>query len=794
MIKTTALLAIITGLLILSGCNNNKQNACIEPFRLADVQITDGLFYKAQQTDLEYLLALDPDRLLAPYFKDAGLKPIKDNYPNWENTGLDGHIGGHYLSAMSFMYAATGNAEVLQRINYMIKWLKRCQNKNGNGYVGGVPYGQKTWKEVSEGKINAATFSLNDKWVPLYNIHKLFAGLYDVYINTGNYDAKQILINLTNWFALTTKNLTNEQVQTMLVSEHGGLNDVFTDVAALTGDNKYLELAKRFSHIALLTPLIQQQNQIEGLHANTQIPKVIGFEKYAQATGNKEWKTASEFFWSTVVSKFTISIGGNSVREHFHPANDFSTMVESEQGPETCNTYNMLKLTRLLFLANPQQKYINYYERALFNHILSTEHPDKGGFVYFTPMRPRHYRVYSQPQTSFWCCVGSGLENPGKYGELIYAKSNNTIWANMFISSKVTWHNKELTVEQKTGFPYSQNTSFIIVTNKPKKFTLKIRNPNWVIKNSGQITINGKSANLKPDNNGYYNIKRRWHNNDTVFFSFDMQTYAEYLPDSSPWVSFIHGPIVLGAITDTTNLVGLWADDSRMGHVANGPKYPLNKAPAIIIDSTQNITSVITPVDKSKLLFRLGNLTNTDTNFITLQPFYSIHEARYMVYWPVYTKTEYLNMQAGLALKEQELNELERRTVDLVCPGEQQPEADHFVKFSDSRTGIFKSRHWRHASGFISYQFKNPGKKQCLLRVTYYGADKNRNFNIIVNNQVIANQVLDGTMGEKFVDIDYKIPQQVINLANGNPVEIKFAPAPGSLAGGFFGIRLMTVD
>ncbi|RYZ47815.1 MAG: glycosyl hydrolase, partial [Chitinophagaceae bacterium] len=406
-------------------------------------------FKKAQETDKAYILSLHADRLLAPFLREAGLPLLAKSYGNWEATGLDGHIGGHYLSALANMYAATGDKRVGERLTYTIDWLEKCQQKDGDGYVGGIPGGKKMWQAIADGKINAGSFSLNDKWVPLYNIHKLFAGLADAYLLTGNSKAKQVLIKLSDWFLRITGNLSDEQLQTILRSEHGGMNEVFADIAEISGDQKYLVLAKRLSHKAILQPLLEKRDALNGQHANTQIPKVIGYLRIAQMDGDKGWLEGARFFWNTVTKNRTISIGGNSVREHFHPANDFSSMIETREGPETCNTYNMLKLSKLLFASAPSSAYMDYYERAVSNHILSSQHPN-GGFVYFTPIRPQHYRVYSSPQESFWCCVGTGLENHGKYGEMIYAHNNKDLFINLFIPSVLNWKENGLVLKQET--------------------------------------------------------------------------------------------------------------------------------------------------------------------------------------------------------------------------------------------------------------------------------------------------------------------------------------------------------
>lgn len=461
----------LVGLLFLAALNPTTALAQTEPkveyFDISDVRLTRSAFKHAEDMDIQYLLALNPDRLLAPYLKGAGLEPKADNYPNWENTGLDGHIGGHYLSALSFMYAATGNEEIGRRLDYVLSEMKRCQDTAGDGYLCGVPDGRKMWKEIEQGNVRAATFGLNDRWVPLYNIHKTYAGLRDAYLVAHREEAKDMLIKLTDWMERTTANLTDEQMQDMLRSEHGGLNETFADVAAITGNKRYLKLAHRFSHEIILNPLLKQEDKLTGIHANTQIPKVIGFKRIADIEKNNEWSKAADFFWQTVVNNRSITIGGNSVYEHFHPADNFESMRTSEQGPETCNTYNMLRLTKLLYATSANSRYMDYYERALFNHILSTQDPVQGGFVYFTPMRSGHYRVYSQPQTSFWCCVGSGLENHARYGEMIYAhKGNDQLYVNLFIPSTLEWG--DINIEQSTSFPDEEGTSVIVTSKKGK--------------------------------------------------------------------------------------------------------------------------------------------------------------------------------------------------------------------------------------------------------------------------------------------------------------------------------------
>ena len=707
----------------------------VEYFGISDVRLTRSAFKHAEDMDIQYLLALNPDRLLAPYLKGAGLTPKADNYTNWENTGLDGHIGGHYLSALSFMYAATGNEEIGRRLDYVLSELKRCQDTAGDGYLCGVPDGRKMWKEIEQGNVRAATFGLNDRWVPLYNIHKIYAGLRDAYLVAHREEAKDMLVKLTDWMERTTANLTDAQMQDMLRSEHGGLNETFADVAAITGDKRYLTLAHRFSHDIILNPLLKQEDKLTGIHANTQIPKVIGFKRIADIEKNDDWSKAADFFWHTVVNNRSITIGGNSVYEHFHPADNFEPMRTSEQGPETCNTYNMLRLTKMLYATSADAKYMDYYERALFNHILSTQDPVQGGFVYFTPMRSGHYRVYSQPQTSFWCCVGSGLENHARYGEMIYAhKGNDQLYVNLFIPSTLEWG--DINIEQSTSFPDEEGTSVIVTSKKGKnkKFTLNIRVPEWVNEGELSLTINGKTEKVNIAD-GYVKVNRSWKDGDKLHISMPMHLRAIDMPDNSHNYSFLYGPIVLASRMGTQRQDGMFADDSRGGHIAQGPRLPLQNMP-VVVGSTEDILSHITKTD-GKMEFTLKGVSPENYEGMKLEPFYRIHESRYMVYWPVLSASEVAKRQEEVARQESIAQALEARTADKVTCGEQQPESDHFVKMEWSGTGNDGGVQWRETRQWFSYRMKTNGRKITAVRIAFR-PENNRDARVLINDTEIG--------------------------------------------------------
>jgi DUF1680 family protein len=778
--------------ILLAPALGSGQAVKLQSFPVSAVRLLDSPFREAQQTDQVYMLALNSDRLLAPYLASAGLPSKAERYGNWENTGLDGHMGGHYLSALAYMYAATGDAQVQQRLTYMIDQLEACQQKSGNGYLGGVPGGPAMWAQVKAGNIKANSFGLNNKWVPLYNLHKTYAGLRDAYAVAGNAKARGMLIKLTDWFVDLTANLTDAQLQEMMRSEHGGLNEIFADVAAMTGDHKYLMLAQRFSHRAVLEPLLANQDVLNGMHANTQIPKVIGFERVAEAGGDPAWAGAAAFFWKTVVENRTVSIGGNSVSEHFNPASSFASMLESTEGPETCNTYNMLKLSKDLYLASGSTKYLDYYERATYNHILSSQHPGQGGFVYFTPMRPRHYRVYSQPQEGFWCCVGSGLENHGKYGELVYAhKGANELLVNLFIPSSLTWAEQGLTLTQQTTFPSEERTQLKLNLKKPRTFALSIRQPKWVPAGQLQVQVNGQPVTASAAAPGYVTLTRKWRSGDVVTVALPMTTTAEYLPDHSSWVSFVHGPVVLAAVTDTTELKGLRANGARMSHVPNGRLYPIEEAP-VLVTTSSNVAEGIKPVAGQPLTFTAAGLIDSDKyRNVQLVPFYQIHDARYMVYWPVTTPAGLAARKDELRRKDEEMRALEARTVDQVTPGEQQPESDHGYQGEQTETGTFRNRHWRHATGWFSYKLRNPQRAARTLRVTYSGGDKNRQFSILVNGLPLAKVRLEGNPKGEFYDVEYALPETLRKPNAPTELTVKFQAETASTAGGVYDVRLL---
>jgi len=784
--------ARIAALLLFFGAASAQ---AAELFPLRDVRLGPSPFLEAQATDLHYLMAMEPDRLLAPFLREAGLVPKQPSYGNWESTGLDGHMGGHYLSALALMFASTGDAEVKRRLDYFIAELKRAQQANGDGYLGGIPGGRAAWRDIAEGRLQADNFSVNGKWVPWYNLHKIYAGLRDAYRYAGNEDARAMLIALSDWALRLTSHLSDEQMQTMLRSEHGGMNEIFADVYQMTGDARYLELALKFSHQAVLAPLAKGEDRLTGLHANTQIPKVIGFQRIGELAGRQDMQQAASFFWQTVVEHRTVAIGGNSVKEHFHDAADFSPMVGEVEGPETCNTYNMLKLSAMLFAASEQARYADYYERALYNHILASQRPGSGGFVYFTPMRPNHYRVYSQVDQAMWCCVGSGIESHAKYGEFIYAHDRDALFVNLFISSVLQWRDKGVQITQANSFPDRAGTRITVdEVAEHARFTMKIRYPAWVAPGRLGVRVNGRVVRVEGKPGGYVSIDRAWRKGDRVDVSLPMTTRLEQMPDKSNYYAVLHGPIVLAAKSYPfpNEHLNFLADDARMGHIASGQVCPLEAAPTFVA-SDRDFLKRFKPVKGKALTFSApaglvqGGGVGPSTEFI---PFFRLHDARYAMYLPQSTPGEYARMRVETAAREAERLALEARTIDQVAPGEQQPEVDHGFQGEGAEAGVNQGRHWRHASKWFSYRLKDPKGEAAVLQLTFARADAGRRFDILVNGTRLAEMELPADETEAFYSRDFSLPAALVKDAAGQ-LEVKFVAKEGSVAGALYELRLL---
>ena len=787
---------LVVALLASAGSAVSQDKLYPNTFSLSEVQLLDGPFKHAMELNVDVLLQYDTDRLLAPFLKEAGLPKKAEYFPNW--AGLDGHVGGHYVSALAIHYAATGNEACKERLDYVLAELKRCQDKNGNGYVGGVPDSERLWGEVKSGNYGF----VNRYWVPWYNIHKTYAGLRDAWMYAGSEMAKDMFLKLCDWGCDVTGSLTDEEMERMCGQEFGGMNEVYADAYQITGDTKYLKVAKRFAHHWLLDSMAKGVDNLDNRHANTQVPKVVGHARTAEMlqlageeTDAAYYQKASEFFWETVVNTRSLALGGNSRREHFASADDCKSYVDDREGPESCNTNNMMKLTQNLFRMTGDVRYADYYERAMFNHILSTQHPEHGGYVYFTSARPAHYRVYSAPNSGMWCCVGTGMENHGKYGEFIYTHTNDELYVNLFVASQLDWKEKKFSLKQETNFPNEETVRFTVDSRKSQKLKLKIRCPWWVKPGEMKVICKGKDYAIGAQPSSYIEIERKWKKGDVIEVTMPMSITVEELPNLPNYIAIMRGPILMGARMGNHRLDGLVANDGRWAHIAHGPLVSLFDTPFLIGERQEIVQKLqnMQPVNGKPMHFTVPGLFDGKFKDLELEPFSNIHDSRYMMYWLSMSKAEYADYQQKMREAEKQKLELDARTIDAVATAEQQPEVDHQMKAEGSKTGHFQSEGWRDATngGYFAYNMDTKGEENLTLMVRYWGNENgNRTFDILIDGQVLTTENIVGKWKrEAFVNAEYTIPAEWVK--GKQVINVRFQSKPGTVAGGIFYVRLI---
>ena len=766
-----------------------------DEFPLGDITLLDGPLKHARDLNVKVLLKYDCDRMLAPYRKEAGLQPRKPSYPNWD--GLDGHVGGHYLSALA-INAATGNEECRKRMEYMISELQLVLDANNqrheawcHNYIGGVPNSAKMWTAFSKGDFGPYFGT----WAPFYNIHKMYAGLRDAWLYCGNEQAKNLFLKFCDWAVDITRDLNDEQMERMLGNEHGGMNEVLADAYAITGEQKYMDCARRFSHKMLLVPLENGKDCLDNMHANTQIPKVIGYQRIAELAHDVQYHNASEYFWEIVTRQRSLAFGGNSRREHFPTKENCIDYINDIDGPESCNTYNMLKLTENLNRVKPNGMYGDFYETAMFNHILSAQHPQHGGYVYFTPARPRHYRNYSAPNKAMWCCVGTGMEDHGKYGQFVWTHDkgvkaeNDALYVNLFVASELNWKDRKMVIRQQTAFPYAES-SVVEVAKGKGTFILKVRKPSWC----ENFTVKGVGFDADSyEENGFVCMKRKWKKGDQVKISMPMHAYIKPMINVPQYVAIMYGPILLGMKTGTEDMRGLIADDSRFGQYAGGKKLALDEAPILLPKHLDDIAKDLKPVPGKPLHFKLATRMENAIDG-ELQPFFEIHDSRYMMYWLALGENDYKAYMQKLADEEKARQALEARTVDKVNPGEQQPETDHNMEADVTERGNTEGVFFRDARDghFFSYLMQTKGETNLSLQLKFWGQDEWRTseFDIYVNDKLLCSvNNSHRWRTTQFKTVDYAIPSEFVK--GKKEIRVKFVAHKGKQVGQIYGVRLV---
>lgn len=597
----------------------------LKPFDLSAVRLLPGPFETAQRLDARYLLSLRPDRMLHNFRVNAGLKPRAPVYGGWESQEpwvsirCHGHTLGHYLSACAMMHAATGKRAFRRRVDYVVRELAACQEARGDGLVCAFPDGATQLENSLAGKPFIG--------VVWYTMHKLLAGLRDAYTYTNNQQALPVLTRLADWIAHSSRALDETKFQKMLDIEHGGMNEVIADLYAITGEARYLALAERFNHRALLKPLAAGRDTLDGLHSNTQIPKFIGFARLHELTGNEIYGNAARHFWKTVVGRRSFATGGNSDWEHFFPVGEFKQRLKSAKTMETCCTHNMLRLTRALFLDSPAVAYADYYERALFNGILASQDPDSGMMTYFQATRPGYLKLYCTPEDSFWCCTGSGMENHAKYGDSVYFHDADSLYVNLFIASELHWREKRLHVVQITRFPDEASTEFIMRMKSPVSMKLKIRHPGWCHRVA--VSINGQDHAASERSGNYIEIDREWRDGDMVKLELPMQLRLEALPGAPDIAALMYGPIVLAGRLGAEGLTpgaDIIVNERTSGDMLNLPmELPRLALPA------RNLPERVLRKADDRLAFSV-KAAQPDRE-LELIPYHRIAHERYNLYW-----------------------------------------------------------------------------------------------------------------------------------------------------------------
>jgi len=842
-----------SGLLLLSGAcllgtvagggNSALAQSRLYPqhFDLQEVTLLDGPFKTAMDKNVETLLSYDADRLLTPFVRQSGLAAISDpdspyyrweerhpNFVNWcwnPSFALDGHVGGHYLTALALAYAASHDESdrrlLSERLHYMVRILQDCQDAcedrtdGMKGFLGGLP-DNEIWTELYRG--DATRYKQRGGWVPFYCQHKVLAGLRDAWVYAGDRNAREMFRRMCDWSIAVVEKFDVEAMERDILSrEHGGMNETLADAYAIFGDKKYLDAARKYSHQFMIDGIQKKGGGtfLDNRHANTQVPKYIGFDRIDQLSPDGRYFHAALDFWKDVAGNRTVCIGGNSIAEHFLPSDKAGRYIQHTEGPESCNTNNMMKLTEGLFSRSHEAGYADFYEKAMLNHILSTQDPQTGGYVYFTSLRPESYRIYSTVNCAMWCCVGTGMENHSKYGHFIYTHSldKDTLFVNLFVASRL--RSKDFALLQETAFPYG--TSSRMTVERSGRFTLALRHPSWATKGY-EISINGERQELPTfvtaGKASYVPISRRWKKGDVIEIVYPMELTYETCPYYEDYVAFRYGPVLLAAATtsDDNNsplyesLKNEYAGDGRMDHSPSCRASFHNLADApMLIGARDKILQRIRPQDPATLRFTVDvSAPGSKWKTLTLQPFFSIHHARYVVYWNQQTPDAWA--RNPLAMQEKVRARLDALTLDKVAPSEQQSEAGHVMMTGGGTwCGIYNGESYRtnNRDGWFEYTLvagdaeSTPHSLLCRFSANDAGRKASLTVNGVKVPAIVVSRDPSKVTPDGFIEQSYELPEELTRASDGSAVrsyKCRFAPEEGSNFPGLYYLRLMNKE
>ena len=756
------LIAIILSILSVFSFFGNKDlvkvkidplTESLEEFSMQNVTLLDKYEQNAFNKEVEYLKSLEPDRLMRGFGDISGRKINAEKYGGWETSAIQGHTLGHYLTAVSQAYATSKDEELKKITDYMISVLKGCQLKNG--YLHAIP--ESHYDQIESGNTSGT-------WVPWYSMHKILAGLVDVYAFTGNKDALKIASKLGDWVYSRTSKWTPEMQQTVLNVEYGGMNDCLYNLYKHTKNENHLSAAHSFDEISLFEPLYNGKDILNGKHANTTIPKIVGAINRYTVTGEEYYLQVAANFWQIVVENHTYITGGNSEWEHFGEPK----VLDAERTScncETCNTYNMLKLTRALFKATGDVRYSDYYENTFINAILSSQNPETGMTTYFQPMASGFFKVYSSPFHHFWCCTGSGMENFSKLGDSIYFHNENSIFVNRYTSSSVIWEEKGLVITQNADLPVVTFT-----VNGSAEAEIVLRVPDWC-KDKPTVKINGEKK-LVREKNGFITLDREWKDGDIIEYEMPMSITVHSLPDNENAVAFKYGPWVLSADMGTNNM-----NTGTTGVDVTVPLWDTTLSDTLIVEKgtvnkwLRNIEENLVKIGDS-LEFKL-NGTNQELIF---SPHYKQHTNRYGIYFRL----------ADFRTELPENEEDKYTVIDSLPVGNDQYEFSHNLQSENSTSGSFNGLIYRDAlsDGWFSYHMAVDNTVTNYLKVKYFSGDVGRRFKIFVDGEVLADVTLENPYPNNFYDVYYEIPQEMIG--DKDKITVKFQAETGSFAGGIF--------
>lgn len=591
-----------------------------------NITLLSSVFSQSEKIGREYLDGVDIDRLLSPIF-EAHNMPAPNNakrYGGWERKSannwemspetfsLAGHSLGHFLSALSECYAKSGDEKLKQKILYIVSQLESVQSNAKSGYIGGCK--ENCFTELFDKNLYSWA---EGYWVPWYNLHKIFKGLTDAYSVTEDQTVLRVLLRFADWACDGLSDFSDEDFEKMLEYEHGGMNEVFANLYRITKNEKYLYFAEKFTHKKLFRFLLKGEDKLDGWHANTQIPKVTGMAAiYAAAPeAHKEYRTAAEIFWRFVTQDRSYAIGGNSDKEHFEKKGKETL---SKKTCESCNTYNMMRLCEYLFSFEQKSEYFDWYENALLNHILAQQ-DESGAKMYFVSLLQGHHKTYEKKYESWWCCTGTGMENPEKYENNIFFFDGSTLYINLYIPSRL--ETDGISLEINTDYPYSDKIN-IAVKRNTEIDSLKLRIPEFSHK---AAAIRHGAKEFREIEKGYFTVSNI-KGGDTVELTLPMEI-TEYKSREKDVCALKYGPVTLcaplGKITDKVSEYisnELLIDDITVEY------------PSLLLNGKSAETCVEIS-DRKKLIFKIPAKNSTLGTPIILKPFFEIRHEFYTVYF-----------------------------------------------------------------------------------------------------------------------------------------------------------------